>query len=125
MARRGARRTGLALGMSAAAVFWAVHWASTTFVQPRAPKNQGIDIAALGAIATLSASLPAEALKGPLAGSEVCSSKPLVWLIYPLCDPVFLAAPQYLAPLLLIFYGGITTIINLLIPATQPDEDLR
>eukprot|EP00408_Alexandrium_pacificum_P060579 CAMPEP_0171171470 /NCGR_PEP_ID=MMETSP0790-20130122/9233_1 /TAXON_ID=2925 /ORGANISM="Alexandrium catenella, Strain OF101" /LENGTH=119 /DNA_ID=CAMNT_0011636323 /DNA_START=108 /DNA_END=467 /DNA_ORIENTATION=+ len=96
---------------------------SPVFVPPQAPK--GKDLAALGAIATLTASLPAEAFNGPLTGSEVCKSKPLVWFIYPLCDPVFLAAPMYLYPLLFIFWGVVVTTIQLLIPATQPDEDLR
>merc|ERR1711870_185019 len=96
------------------------------FIQQRAPRSA--DTApALGALAALTASLPAEAYsyKGPLTGSEVCTSKPLVWFIYPLCDPVFLSCPLYLYPILLVFYGAIITVINLLIPATQPDEDLR
>uniref|UniRef100_A0A7S4SX54 Uncharacterized protein n=1 Tax=Alexandrium monilatum TaxID=311494 RepID=A0A7S4SX54_9DINO len=96
-----------------------------TFVQPRAQGPSAGEVSALGAVAALTASLPAEAFKGPLAGSEVCKSKPLVWFIYPLCDPVFLAAPPYFFPLLFIFYGVIVTTIQLLIPATQPDEDLR
>uniref|UniRef100_A0A7S4SVF3 Uncharacterized protein n=1 Tax=Alexandrium monilatum TaxID=311494 RepID=A0A7S4SVF3_9DINO len=124
---RGTRSTKLSILMVAAVLSLAAHRllapSKPTFVQPRAP--QGKDVAALGAVAALTASLPAEAFKGPLAGSEVCKSKPLVWFIYPLCDPVFLAAPPYFFPLLFIFYGVIVTTIQLLIPATQPDEDLR
>ena len=59
------------------------------------------------------------------SGSEVCKSKPLVWFIYPLCDPIFVVSPLYLYPICLILFGGGITILNLLIPATQPDEDLR
>uniref|UniRef100_A0A7S4WGX0 Uncharacterized protein n=1 Tax=Alexandrium monilatum TaxID=311494 RepID=A0A7S4WGX0_9DINO len=127
MARR-ARSPALGLLVAAAAAFLVAQYlrapASAPFVQPRAPKG-GAEHAALGAAVALASSLPAEAFKGPLAGSEVCKSKPLVWFIYPLCDPVFLAAPPYFFPLLFIFYGVIVTTIQLLIPATQPDEDLR
>merc|ERR1719511_231668 len=96
---------------------------SQTFVQPK--EKSAAELSALGAAAAMTASLPAEAFTGPLTGSEVCKSKPLVWFIYPLCDPVFLAAPLYFYPLLAIFYFVIVTTIQLLIPATQPDEDLR
>mmetsp|Transcript_10128 Transcript_10128/g.20934 ORF Transcript_10128/g.20934 Transcript_10128/m.20934 type:complete len:129 (-) Transcript_10128:117-503(-) len=96
-----------------------------TFIQPREKTPAASEVTALGAVAALTASLPAEAFTGPLTGSEVCKSKPLVWFIYPLCDPVFLAAPLYFYPLLAIFYFVIVTTIQLLIPATQADEDLR
>merc|ERR1712107_576945 len=97
-----------------------------TFVQPRAPKSA--DVApAMGALAALTASLPAEAynFKGPLTGSEVCTQKPLFYIIAPACDPIFLVSPIYLAPILIVFWGTIITVIQLLIPATQPDVDLR
>eukprot|EP00413_Alexandrium_margalefii_P003875 CAMPEP_0204516448 /NCGR_PEP_ID=MMETSP0661-20131031/3147_1 /ASSEMBLY_ACC=CAM_ASM_000606 /TAXON_ID=109239 /ORGANISM="Alexandrium margalefi, Strain AMGDE01CS-322" /LENGTH=130 /DNA_ID=CAMNT_0051521801 /DNA_START=87 /DNA_END=479 /DNA_ORIENTATION=- len=130
MARASGRRAGL-LGLIAAGLLVCLvgHWAASlasAFVQPRAQREAaGPEVAALGAVAGLTASLPAEAFTGPLTGSEVCKSKPLVWFIYPLCDPVFLAAPTYFFPLIFIFYAVIVTTIQLLIPATQPDEDLR
>mmetsp|Transcript_109768 Transcript_109768/g.340615 ORF Transcript_109768/g.340615 Transcript_109768/m.340615 type:complete len:128 (+) Transcript_109768:86-469(+) len=127
MARR-ARSPIFALLVAGVAVCLLGHFlfapSATPFVQPRAPKGSD-HTAALGAIAALTASMPAEALNGPLAGSEACKSKPLVWFIYPLCDPVFLVAPTYFFPLVFIFYSAIVTAINLAIPATQPDEDLR
>jgi len=77
---------------------------------------------------TLTAALPADAsygYKGVLEGSEVCAMKPLVYVIYPLCDPVYMVSPIYLYPLVGFVSFALTTIIQLLIPATQPDEDLR
>mmetsp|Transcript_109272 Transcript_109272/g.352766 ORF Transcript_109272/g.352766 Transcript_109272/m.352766 type:complete len:128 (-) Transcript_109272:108-491(-) len=127
MARRS-RSTVFRLLLVAAATSLLAQWllvpSSATFVQPRAPPN-GAEVSAFSALVALTAALPAEALNGPLAGSEACKSKPLVWFIYPLCDPVFLVAPTYFFPLVFIFYSAIVTTINLLIPATQPDEDLR
>mmetsp|Transcript_87678 Transcript_87678/g.272707 ORF Transcript_87678/g.272707 Transcript_87678/m.272707 type:complete len:130 (-) Transcript_87678:87-476(-) len=129
MARR-ARSTVFSLLLAAAAASLAARWllapapAPAAFLQPRAPKSAA-EVSALSAAAALAAAVPAEALNGPLAGSEACKSKPLVWFIYPLCDPVFLVAPTYFFPLVFIFYSAIVTTINLLIPATQPDEDLR
>merc|ERR1719145_480283 len=81
----------------------------------------------LAAHALLAPPAPAEAynFKGPLTGSEVCTYKPLIYLIYPLCDPVYLVSPLYCGPILLIVANVLVTTIQLLIPATQPDEDLR
>uniref|UniRef100_A0A7S1M6D8 Uncharacterized protein n=1 Tax=Alexandrium catenella TaxID=2925 RepID=A0A7S1M6D8_ALECA len=127
---RAMRSSKLAVACVALAACLALHGlvapSQPMFIQPRGkgvPSAQELTI--LGSVATLTASLPAEAFNGPLTGSEVCKSKPLVWFIYPLCDPVFLAAPMYLYPLLFIFWGVVVTTIQLLIPATQPDEDLR
>mmetsp|Transcript_26896 Transcript_26896/g.85462 ORF Transcript_26896/g.85462 Transcript_26896/m.85462 type:complete len:125 (+) Transcript_26896:75-449(+) len=122
---RANRSTKLSVLLVVGVVCLAAQWllAPVGFVQPRAAK--GDHVAALGALAAVTASVPAEALTGPLAGSEACKSKPLVWFIYPLCDPVFLVAPTYFFPLVFIFYSAIVTAINLAIPATQPDEDLR
>uniref|UniRef100_A0A7S4SUW3 Alpha-1,3-glucosyltransferase n=1 Tax=Alexandrium monilatum TaxID=311494 RepID=A0A7S4SUW3_9DINO len=126
---RAVRSTKLSVLLLGVASCLAAHWLLTPlrpmFIQPREKVPTASEVSALGAAVALTASLPAEAFKGPLAGSEVCKSKPLVWFIYPLCDPVFLAAPPYFFPLLFIFYGVIVTTIQLLIPATQPDEDLR
>jgi len=63
--------------------------------------------------------------KDPLTGSEICTSKPLVWFIYPLCDPILITSPIYLFPVMLILVGGGVALLNLLGPAVQPDEDLR
>eukprot|EP00420_Gonyaulax_spinifera_P034286 CAMPEP_0197884686 /NCGR_PEP_ID=MMETSP1439-20131203/11054_1 /TAXON_ID=66791 /ORGANISM="Gonyaulax spinifera, Strain CCMP409" /LENGTH=127 /DNA_ID=CAMNT_0043504425 /DNA_START=68 /DNA_END=451 /DNA_ORIENTATION=+ len=127
MVARRTRSCLLAGLLAAAAICGVAQWlVSPAFVQqPRA--TNAVELSAAGTLAALTASVPAEAYSytGPLTGSEVCSSKPLVWFIYPLCDPIFLSCPIYLFPILLIFYGGIITVINLLIPATQPDEDLR
>eukprot|EP00401_Gymnodinium_catenatum_P081873 CAMPEP_0117494234 /NCGR_PEP_ID=MMETSP0784-20121206/19506_1 /TAXON_ID=39447 /ORGANISM="" /LENGTH=134 /DNA_ID=CAMNT_0005289107 /DNA_START=79 /DNA_END=483 /DNA_ORIENTATION=- len=134
MARRtrSACLTILAIVMVGLATHWCIASLSAAFVQPRAPKDADVAIvpAGMGALAALTASLPAEALPkgpfpGPLAGSAICTSKPLVWFIYPLCDWIFLLSPLYLAPVLLAIYAVFITILNLLIPATQPDEDLR
>mmetsp|Transcript_50014 Transcript_50014/g.132185 ORF Transcript_50014/g.132185 Transcript_50014/m.132185 type:complete len:126 (+) Transcript_50014:79-456(+) len=109
----------------AAACLLASAFAPTSFIQARSAK--GPEAAVAGALVSLASSLPAEAYSftGPLTGSEVCTSKPLVWFIYPLCDPIFIVSPLYLFPILLIIFGGGITVLNLLIPATQPDEDLR
>mmetsp|Transcript_114816 Transcript_114816/g.324504 ORF Transcript_114816/g.324504 Transcript_114816/m.324504 type:complete len:136 (+) Transcript_114816:97-504(+) len=135
MARR-ARNTILTSVVALAAMRCATQWLlappSAVFVQHQAPR-EGFGAAApagLGALAAFTASVPAEALPkgpfpGPLAGSAICTSKPLVWFIYPLCDWIFLLSPLYLAPVLLAIYAVFITTLNLLIPATQPDEDLR
>jgi len=129
-----ARSRGALAGvlLAAAAVCLGLQLLAPAFVQPRAARAQAeVDPALAGAVAALAA-LPGEALAeggkipgAPLAGSPVCLSKPLVWLIYPLCDLVFLTSPIYLAPILFIFFGTIVTAIQLVLPATQPDEDLR
>merc|ERR1719356_692269 len=129
MAQR-ARNSVLSLLFIGVLACVATHWMlsprAETFLQPRAPKASEAS-AALGSLAALTASLPAEAYKGPLTGSEAClpTSKPLVWIIAPLCDPIYLISPIYMYPILLTFFFTIVTTINLLIPATQPDEDLR
>mmetsp|Transcript_31550 Transcript_31550/g.98114 ORF Transcript_31550/g.98114 Transcript_31550/m.98114 type:complete len:129 (-) Transcript_31550:68-454(-) len=123
---RSSKLTVVAVALVAClAAHWVLTPARPTFIQPQARTPATEEMAALGATVALTASLPAEAFTGPLTGSEVCKSKPLVWFIYPLCDPVFLAAPTYFFPLIFIFYAVIVTTIQLLIPATQPDEDLR
>mmetsp|Transcript_3395 Transcript_3395/g.3981 ORF Transcript_3395/g.3981 Transcript_3395/m.3981 type:complete len:126 (+) Transcript_3395:15-392(+) len=123
---RTMRSTKLTMLLIALLSCLAAHWfVERTFIQPRERTPAPSEVTTLGAVAALTASLPAEAFTGPLTGSEVCKSKPLVWFIYPLCDPVFLAAPLYFYPLLAIFYFVIVTTIQLLIPATQADEDLR
>mmetsp|Transcript_5992 Transcript_5992/g.12002 ORF Transcript_5992/g.12002 Transcript_5992/m.12002 type:complete len:127 (-) Transcript_5992:134-514(-) len=124
---RAMRSSKLAVVLVAVVSALALQWlvAPALFIQPRQSGPSPQELTAIGTAVTLTASLPAEAFKGPLSGSEACSSKPLVWFIYPLCDPVFLAAPTYFFPLLVIFYAVIVTTIQLLIPATQPDEDLR
>ena len=110
--------------------------------------------------------MPTEATvpaKGPLYGTELCT-KPLIYVIYPLCEPVFLVSglpssalvpvlgglgslinpfeqtrapfcvlgywatqvcPLYNFPLVLGFFAALVTVINLILPETQPDEDLR
>merc|ERR1712060_192811 len=96
--------------------------------QPRQPKSKTADAAAtMGALAALTSSLPADAYSftGPLTGSEVCTQKPLFYFIAPLCDPIYIAAPMYLYPIVHIFFSVVITTIQLVIPATQADEDLR
>eukprot|EP00443_Scrippsiella_acuminata_P048768 CAMPEP_0115206566 /NCGR_PEP_ID=MMETSP0270-20121206/20271_1 /TAXON_ID=71861 /ORGANISM="Scrippsiella trochoidea, Strain CCMP3099" /LENGTH=129 /DNA_ID=CAMNT_0002620141 /DNA_START=76 /DNA_END=465 /DNA_ORIENTATION=+ len=129
MARR-TRSSVLSSVLAGLALCFAAQWvlapSPETFIQPRAPKSTDA-VPAVGALAALTASLPAEAysFKGPLTGSEVCTQKPLFYIIAPACDPIFLVSPIYLAPILIVFWGTIITVIQLLIPATQPDEDLR
>mmetsp|Transcript_11567 Transcript_11567/g.29924 ORF Transcript_11567/g.29924 Transcript_11567/m.29924 type:complete len:131 (+) Transcript_11567:91-483(+) len=101
------------------------------FIQPQpssSPAKTSPQAAIGAALAAAGMALPAQASynwNGPLTGSEICNTKPIVWLIYPLCDPVFLVSPIYLFPITLIVFGSLITVLNLLIPATQPDEDLR
>ena len=101
---------------------------SPVFVTPKADRGlEAAAPAAMGALVTMASSLPAEATvpaKGPLYGTELCT-KPLIYLIYPLCEPVFLVCPLYNFPIVLGFFAGLVTVINLILPETQPDEDLR
>mmetsp|Transcript_58047 Transcript_58047/g.138135 ORF Transcript_58047/g.138135 Transcript_58047/m.138135 type:complete len:128 (+) Transcript_58047:74-457(+) len=100
--------------------------ASPVFVQPRA-ESQVDPAAVAAAVAGLGVAVAPEAAQaatGPLTGTAACA-KPLAYLIYPLCDPIFLISPLYMGPILVVFWGTVVTVINLLIPATQPDEDLR
>eukprot|EP00933_Yihiella_yeosuensis_P036326 TRINITY_DN3008_c1_g1_i1.p1 TRINITY_DN3008_c1_g1~~TRINITY_DN3008_c1_g1_i1.p1 ORF type:complete len:130 (+),score=32.36 TRINITY_DN3008_c1_g1_i1:74-463(+) len=128
MVSRRSRNSVLSLFMVATICFLATQMMLPAFLQPKAPKSEeaiATAPAALGLATALATSVPAEALTGPLTGSEICRSKPLVYFIYPLCDPIFLVSPIYCAPLALIFFSTLVTVINLAIPATQPDEDLR
>ncbi|CAJ1416095.1 unnamed protein product [Effrenium voratum] len=126
MARRG-RSLVLSVCVSAAAFLVCWQMVSPAFLQPK-QSNRGLEAAAapaaLGALASMANTMPAEALKGPLAGTELCT-KPLIYLIYPLCDPIFLVCPLYNYPLVLGFFAALVTVINLILPETQPDEDLR
>ena len=116
----------LCLGAVALVACW--QFVAPVFVQPKA--NRGLEAAApaaMGALVTMASSMPAEAVvptKGPLYGTELCT-KPLIYLIYPLCEPVFLVCPLYNYPLLVAFFAALVTVINLILPETQPDEDLR
>eukprot|EP00439_Symbiodinium_sp_Y106_P053659 s1159_g7.t1 len=127
MARRG-RSLVMSLCLSAVAVMACWQFVAPVFVQPKA--NRGLEAAApaaMGALVTMASSLPAEATvpaKGPLYGTELCT-KPLIYLIYPLCEPVFLVCPLYNFPIVLGFFAALVTVINLILPETQPDEDLR
>merc|ERR1719491_2400299 len=106
---------------------------SCTFVQPRAPQedsNSGTAAAVLGASVALANSLPAEALwhgpfPGPLYGSSVCIDKPIKWFTAPLCDYIYWLSPIYITPVMLAIFAGGVSFVQILIPATQPDEDLR
>ncbi|CAK8996224.1 unnamed protein product [Durusdinium trenchii] len=125
MARRG-RSLVLSLCLGAAALLMCWQLVSPAFLQPK-QNNRGLEAAApaaLGALASMAGTMPAEALKGPLTGSDLCT-KPLIYLIYPLCDPLFLVCPLYNFPLVLGFFAALVTVINLILPETQPDEDLR
>ncbi|CAE8626893.1 unnamed protein product [Polarella glacialis] len=126
MARR-ARTTALSLLVAAAAACLIAQLLAPAFVQPKVPRNPETAVApaVVGALVSLAGSMPAHAWKGPLAGSEVCVTRYLKWVIYPLCDPVFLVSPIYNFPILLAFFTALITLIQILIPATQPDEDLR
>lgn len=85
----------------------------------------GVAPAAVGALSSIAAAMPAEALDGPLKGAEVCGQGLLGFILLPLCDPIFLVSPIYNFPLVLGFFSVLITAINIAIPATQPDEDLR
>ena len=124
MARHG-RRSVLSVCLGAAALVLCWQMVSPAFIQPK--QNRGLEAAApaaLGALASMAGTMPAEALKGPLAGTDLCT-KPLIYFIYPLCDPLFLVCPLYNFPLVLGFFAALVTVINLILPETQPDEDLR
>ena len=125
MARRG-RSFVLSLCLAAAALLMCWQLVSPAFLQPK-QNNRGLEAAApaaLGALASMAGTMPAEALKGPLSGTDLCT-KPLIYFIYPLCDPIFLVCPVYNFPLVLGFFAALVTVINLILPETQPDEDLR
>ncbi|CAK0846332.1 unnamed protein product [Prorocentrum cordatum] len=88
-----------ALLLAAAALCLGAQLLAPAFLQPSPARTQEVDPALAGALAGLMA-LPGDALAeggkipgAPLAGSPICLSKPLVWLIYPLCDLVFLTSP--------------------------------
>eukprot|EP00930_Biecheleria_cincta_P067305 TRINITY_DN537_c0_g2_i1.p2 TRINITY_DN537_c0_g2~~TRINITY_DN537_c0_g2_i1.p2 ORF type:complete len:143 (-),score=25.75 TRINITY_DN537_c0_g2_i1:40-408(-) len=122
MARTQARRSSALALLLLAGV--AAKLMAAAFVQPRAPR--GADAAAaVGALAAMAGSMPAEALDGPLKGAEICTSGPLQYIVLPLCDPIFLVTPIYNFPLVLGFFSVLITAINIALPATQPDEDLR
>mmetsp|Transcript_62827 Transcript_62827/g.149858 ORF Transcript_62827/g.149858 Transcript_62827/m.149858 type:complete len:123 (+) Transcript_62827:99-467(+) len=122
MAIRRSRTLGAVLLLAAAALTFS----STSFVPPAQEKSKAVDAATvLSAGLALTAAAPeVQAATGPLTGTAACQ-KPLAYLIYPLCDPIFLISPLYMGPILVVFWGTVVTTINLLIPATQPDEDLR
>eukprot|EP00929_Paragymnodinium_shiwhaense_P047917 TRINITY_DN242_c1_g1_i1.p2 TRINITY_DN242_c1_g1~~TRINITY_DN242_c1_g1_i1.p2 ORF type:complete len:133 (-),score=29.03 TRINITY_DN242_c1_g1_i1:186-584(-) len=129
MARRGRTLSCLIAG---AAICLAVQsLLATSFVQKPAPK--GDFAAAAAAAAALGAPLAAYAgdpialspWKGPLYGADVCSTKPLFYFIAPLCDLIYMTSPIFLFPAMLIVYGSLITTLQILLPATQPDPDLR
>eukprot|EP00930_Biecheleria_cincta_P067304 TRINITY_DN537_c0_g1_i3.p2 TRINITY_DN537_c0_g1~~TRINITY_DN537_c0_g1_i3.p2 ORF type:complete len:125 (-),score=26.56 TRINITY_DN537_c0_g1_i3:117-491(-) len=124
MARTQVRRTVLAPLLLVAAT---ASFLSSAFVQPRAPRSMDVGVApaAVGALSSIAAAMPAEALDGPLKGAEICTSGPLQYIVLPLCDPIFLVTPIYNFPLVLGFFSVLITAINIALPATQPDEDLR
>eukprot|EP00440_Ansanella_granifera_P010874 gb/GFBE01011795.1/.p1 GENE.gb/GFBE01011795.1/~~gb/GFBE01011795.1/.p1 ORF type:complete len:125 (+),score=33.24 gb/GFBE01011795.1/:1-375(+) len=124
MARRG--HSALSLLLAAAAVVVALQLLAPAFVQPK--QTRGMEVAAPAAMGVLTAMadpMAAEALKGPLGGSEICVTGAIKYFIYPLCDPVYLTSPIYNFPLVLGFFATLITVINLILPETQPDEDLR
>merc|ERR1712224_1155902 len=102
-----------------------------TFLQPKATAPRSADAAqaaALGALVGVANSLPAEAFTGPLTRSELCDEKKVglfYYLICPLCDPIFFASPIYNFPFVWAFFATIITIIQVALPASQPDEELR
>merc|ERR1719245_821959 len=68
--------------------------------------------AAMAGFAAATVPLAAEAAvraPGPLTGAEACSTKPLFYLIAPLCDLSYLTSPIYMVPLAgAVFYPLIT-----------------
>eukprot|EP00929_Paragymnodinium_shiwhaense_P021908 TRINITY_DN1415_c0_g2_i2.p1 TRINITY_DN1415_c0_g2~~TRINITY_DN1415_c0_g2_i2.p1 ORF type:complete len:137 (+),score=15.36 TRINITY_DN1415_c0_g2_i2:58-468(+) len=133
MARR-ARVSGLSLAFAGCAVLLLASWAlQPAFLQARAPKESDAVAAALGSMAVVAAPLAATAgdpialspWKGPLYGADVCSTKPLFYFIAPLCDLIYMTSPIFLFPAMLIVYGSLITTLQILLPATQPDPDLR
>eukprot|EP00929_Paragymnodinium_shiwhaense_P021905 TRINITY_DN1415_c0_g1_i1.p2 TRINITY_DN1415_c0_g1~~TRINITY_DN1415_c0_g1_i1.p2 ORF type:complete len:135 (+),score=30.86 TRINITY_DN1415_c0_g1_i1:266-670(+) len=131
MARRS-RSVALALVSAAALCVLAQLVLSPAFVQQRAPKENDM-AAALAGAAVASAPFAAYAgdpialspWKGPLYGADVCSTKPLFYFIAPLCDLIYMTSPIFLFPAMLIVYGSLITTLQILLPATQPDPDLR
>eukprot|EP00929_Paragymnodinium_shiwhaense_P090634 TRINITY_DN507_c0_g4_i2.p1 TRINITY_DN507_c0_g4~~TRINITY_DN507_c0_g4_i2.p1 ORF type:complete len:137 (+),score=31.02 TRINITY_DN507_c0_g4_i2:66-476(+) len=133
MARRA--RTGLSVLVAGSALCVLAQWLSAVaFVQqPRTPKEGDAAAAAVAGLAA--ASVPFSALagdpialspwKGPLYGADVCSTKPLFYFIAPLCDLIYMTSPIFLFPAMLIVYGSLITTLQILLPATQPDPDLR
>eukprot|EP00929_Paragymnodinium_shiwhaense_P017671 TRINITY_DN127218_c0_g1_i1.p1 TRINITY_DN127218_c0_g1~~TRINITY_DN127218_c0_g1_i1.p1 ORF type:complete len:161 (+),score=25.72 TRINITY_DN127218_c0_g1_i1:69-485(+) len=135
MARR-MRTTGLTFLVAASALCLVCQFAlPASFVQqPRAPKeSDAAAAAALGSLASIAAPLAATAgdpialspWKGPLYGADVCSTKPLFYFIAPLCDLIYMTSPIFLFPTMLVVYGSLITALQILLPATQPDPDLR
>merc|ERR1719217_1257827 len=128
MAQFRTRSKALSFMLVGTVALLATQFMTPAFIQ-QSPKADSSSIGtvpagALGASVALSAALPASALVGPLTGTAACV-KPLLYAIYPLCDPIFWLSPVYLGPALFVFWATIITVINLLIPATQADEDLR
>eukprot|EP00438_Fugacium_kawagutii_P036709 Skav200941 [mRNA] locus=scaffold2433:1189934:1190347:+ [translate_table: standard] len=119
LSSRLGRRSVLSLSLCAAALVLCWQMVSPAFIQPK--QTRGLEA---GGLASMAGTMPAEALKGPLAGTDLCT-KPLIYFIYPLCDPIFLVCPLYNFPLVLGFFAALVTVINLILPETQPDEDLR
>eukprot|EP00929_Paragymnodinium_shiwhaense_P090630 TRINITY_DN507_c0_g3_i3.p1 TRINITY_DN507_c0_g3~~TRINITY_DN507_c0_g3_i3.p1 ORF type:complete len:134 (+),score=18.79 TRINITY_DN507_c0_g3_i3:252-653(+) len=129
-----ARRSGLSLVLAGVALLAVAQFlVAPAFVQPRAPKESDAVAAALGSLAVVAAPLAANAgdpialspWKGPLYGADVCSTKPLFYFIAPLCDLIYMTSPIFLFPAMLIVYGSLITTLQILLPATQPDPDLR
>jgi len=131
--QRGSRLAALAMMMVTGCVCrWCWAPAPGTFVQTKVAQQhtelaQQHGAAVLGGLVPLVASFPAEAAggPGPLAGSEVCKPGIIFSIIAPLCDLIWLVDPVYLYPLFLIIICSIVLPLQLLIPALQPDEDLR
>ena len=95
-------------------------------MQPKAIQQSSA--ALMGSLAPLAVAFPAEAAggPGPLAGSEVCKPDALIsQFILPLCDTIWLADPVFQFPLFWVIIASIVLPLQLLIPALQPDEDLR
>eukprot|EP00403_Amphidinium_massartii_P022581 CAMPEP_0178402862 /NCGR_PEP_ID=MMETSP0689_2-20121128/17069_1 /TAXON_ID=160604 /ORGANISM="Amphidinium massartii, Strain CS-259" /LENGTH=102 /DNA_ID=CAMNT_0020023793 /DNA_START=347 /DNA_END=652 /DNA_ORIENTATION=+ len=99
--RTRTRSFGRVLLLAIAAVATAqLFFSSNSFVPPAQEKSNQLDVsAAVGAGMALAAAMPdgAEAATGPLTGTAACA-KPLAYLIYPLCDPIFLISPLYMGP---------------------------
>eukprot|EP00929_Paragymnodinium_shiwhaense_P047912 TRINITY_DN242_c0_g2_i1.p1 TRINITY_DN242_c0_g2~~TRINITY_DN242_c0_g2_i1.p1 ORF type:complete len:135 (+),score=28.33 TRINITY_DN242_c0_g2_i1:63-467(+) len=131
MARRS-RSVCLALLSGAALCMVAQLLIAPAFVQPAKQEKNDL-AAALAGAAAASAPLAAYAgdpialspWKGPLYGADVCSTKPLFYFIAPLCDLIYMTSPIFLFPAMLIVYGSLITTLQILLPATQPDPDLR